>query len=159
MLNVTILACLLILTGCLGLFDDDDVIDDADADDGSTTIMNAYPPVQHYNAIGNGTLTVPAGSTMEVLEIWTGIRGVNRPVNQEYLEMLSKGSIPAHMNCATMQYNITALTLGWLPSDGGACTYTFTDIQTTVYADPAGDANADPYFLDAPFSIIYRVWS
>jgi hypothetical protein len=32
MLNTTILACLLILTGCLGLFDDDDVIDDADGE-------------------------------------------------------------------------------------------------------------------------------
>lgn len=60
MLNVTILACLLILTGCLGLFDDDDVIDGADGEDtdsGSTTVVNNY-----YN----NTTTALTGTPPEV---------------------------------------------------------------------------------------------
>ena len=158
MLNVTILACLLILTGCLG-FNDDDVIDDAQGDDtdsGSTTIMNAYPPVQHYNGIGNGTLTVPAGSTIEVLEIWgTSISYVEPVPTTFHLgnDMpIANGSI----NCATMQYNAT-FESGWWPSDGGACTYSFTSTDT-MYLNEDGQS-IDPYSVDMPFSIVYRVWS
>jgi len=47
MLNVTILACLLILTGCFGFFGDDDVIEDAEGEDtgsGSTTVASGTPP-------------------------------------------------------------------------------------------------------------------
>jgi len=64
MLNTTILACLLILTGCLGLFDDDDVIDDADAqgddtDSGSTTVENNY-----YN---NTTASAGTSPTVQIM--------------------------------------------------------------------------------------------
>jgi hypothetical protein len=137
MLNTTILACLLILTGCLGL-GDDDVIDDADADDGSTTIMNAYPPVQSIGA--NETITVAAGEYVEVLTLW-----INTTPN-EYYDTLAFSTFSIDYDCLGISGSarITFAEDGdaFLPNDGTACSYEVED----YYADMGVS------------SLIYRVW-
>jgi len=143
MLNVTILACLLILTGCFGLgATDDDVIDDAEGQDtgsGTTTVVNTYPPVQALR--GNGTIHVDVGEYVELLSVY-----IHSPTSHL---LLQANGVYLEANCTTIQESVYATTLNqnhvYLPSDGSACTY---DFASTI-------ASPDSH----PESIIYRVWS
>ena len=131
MLNVTILACLLILTGCFGLGAvDDDVIDDADGADTGTTVVNTYPPVQ--SMMKNETITVAAGEYVEVLSAYYYSQS----------NLITSPNVQFDMNCnssidGSFMATSTYSTNWFLPSNGGDCTYTNT------YSD----------------NIIYRVWS
>jgi hypothetical protein len=167
MLNTTILACLLILTGCLGLFDDDDVIDDADAqgddtDSGSTTvvnnyyynstsynntsatpIVNTYPSVQ--SLVGNKTASIntSAGEYVELIGVWT-----NQCYDGGCAWRDTWGDVnTVSISCNTLSGYSTSHSRGdieedsdlFLPSDGGPCNYEFLSSYK--------------------FNIIYRVWS
>jgi hypothetical protein len=145
MLNTTILACLLILTGCLGLGTDGDVIDDAQGDDGhddsgSTTIMNAYPPVQS-TIMGNGSITVAAGEYVEILNLY-----LPEETNQ-YYDTKNTASTMFDYNCGSFSgtVHITIDAGGnFLPNDGTGCSYIVND-----YYEVNGTLQ---------YHIIYRVW-
>ena len=140
MLNVTILACLLILTGCFGLGAvDDDVIDDAEGQDtgsGSTTIVNAYPQVQSFQM--NETISLSQGESLELLTVYHG---------SVYGNWTQSASILLEYNCSTMSGRsgtyFTYASQHFAPSDGGACTYTLS-------------GNWDNY---PEYIVMYRVWS
>ena len=131
MLNVTILACLLILTGCFGLgATDDDVIDDAEG--GSATVIDTYPPVQ--SLVGNETITTSMGEYVEILEVWWYGSSDWRDV--------TISSVNYYVSCDTVSGEITSSSVSqgdYLLSDGLGCEYTFIS--------------------DDDFNIIYRVWS
>ena len=134
MLNVTILACLLILTGCFGLDAvDDDVIDDADGADTGTTIVNTYPQVQ--SAQLNDTISISQGESLEVLTV----HSLNS-ANWVQMEMAYLDYNCSSIGGTTFLY--FSYSNNFAPSDGGSCTYTVTAMQS--YRDTV---------------IMYRVWS
>ena len=94
MLNVTILACLLILTGCFGLGAvDDDVIDDAEGEDTGTTVVNNY-----YN----NTTTVPIDMPPTV-QIMGGL-GINYEVEPIPLYNTTTGDLEGYTGYYTSIY-------------------------------------------------------
>ena len=159
MLNTTILACLLILTGCLGL-GDDDVIDDAQGDDGhddsgSTTVVNSFPQVQ--SMVDNGTITTSAGETLEIVEVWVEACNVGSTYCRWYATPSYDDTMVFYsFNCSTissspnMDYHDTFNSDQFLPTDGGSCEYNF-------WKGPYGDQDDD--WSVNQFNILYRVWS
>ena len=138
MLNVTILACLMILTGCFGLGAvDDDVIDDAEGQDAGTTIVNTYPQVQ--SAQLNETISLSQGESLELLT-----------AHYERYELgtwASSTLLTLDFNCSsingTSHLYFDKSSSVFAPSDGGACTYTVSLPHSDFFN----------------YLVMYRVWS
>jgi hypothetical protein len=179
MLNVTILACLLILTGCFGLFDDGDVIDDADGEStpddeetsegsgsGSTTIVNNH----YYNTTYyNNTSATPVMNTYPSVQsvIGNGTASFNTSAG-EYVELLSawRGyswgaywySLAPHgsLSTGTVSFSCntisgTTLATSWEESDS----FLPSDGGPCNYSFTAPASNG----AEMSINIIYRVWS
>jgi len=159
MLNVTILACLLILTGCFGLFDDGDVIDDAEGDDtdsGSTTVVNNHynntstasgtpPTVQIMGGDGWGYDAEPIplfNSTTGDLEGYTGyytsiyyaMLDVDGTITSAGFDIDLDGTIDVPVSESRGVVNLTIPISEWVVSEGDEDEYNdgWVDITTTV---------------------------
>jgi hypothetical protein len=159
MLNVTILACLLILTGCFGLFDDGDVIDDAEGDDtdsGSTTVVNNYynntstasgtpPTVQIMGGDGWGYDAEPIpifNSSTGDLEGYTGyytsiyyaMLDVDGTITSAGFDIDLDGTIDVPVSESRGVVNLTIPISEWVVSEGDEDEYNdgWVDITTTV---------------------------
>jgi hypothetical protein len=182
MLNVTILACLLILTGCFG-FNDDDVIDDAqgdDADSGSTTVVNNYynnttvvestTPLHHQFSNGTIVITTNPNEVVEVISL-DAVRpsGSFSPsmMTTYYSESwTSTWNALVNINCSMIDDNasIGLITTGagayatsdTLPSDGGMCIYT---IQNQWDYSAQTDAPEGIWPSNGMISMTYQIHS
>ena len=188
MLNVTILACLLILTGCFGLFDDGDVIDDAEGDDGhdeetsegsenvSTTVVNNY----HYDnttstvvstfpslqsMVGNGTISTSAGDYLELNQVWYQTCrkvGFNTSTQTEIIDCEWQDYTISEDTLA-MEFNCTIIhgfgvNIGANGSDGGELLP--SDGTACDYSFTIQtDPHSHLFGWIGNYNIIYRVWS
>ena len=143
--NVTILACLLILSGCLGSTIDDTEAAEGDdsTSDGTTTVINNYynnttttieDTTEYISQIGNGTsnsetLVLIVQDSGEAIHLLRADARADGHVNGNFTE--SSSSIVIYSNCSngmewTSSHNPGIYVSGmWLPGAGLSCTHSF----------------------------------
>jgi hypothetical protein len=120
MLNTTILACLLILTGCLGLFDDDDVIDDAEGGT-TTTAAGTAPAVQLTQASFPEPVPVYNSSTGELVSysghifaVYWAMMDVDGSIASAGFDIDLDGTIDVSVTTAKGVTNLSIPTSQWV---------------------------------------------
>jgi len=144
MLNVTILACLLILTGCFGLgaVPDDDVIDDADAEDSegggtATTAVGTAPAVQLTQvtipepiAVYNSSTGALESYSGHIFSVYWAMMDVDGSIASAGFDIDLDGAIDVAVTNAKGITNLSVPSSEWVSTSG--TTTTGATLMTTV---------------------------